>query len=175
MARSTIEESRPASASEAVGDVEAFGVPTIILPSGRGMFGPVVAQAPTGEEAGELWDHVRWLIDRDGFFELKRERDRRAGAEAVHHAVREPQLDRSALDPLERMEDDPLGCAGACAPRHRDCAQCLAQVSRSGAGQAGTSALGSPLSSLRRWTDPSPGTNGGLWKNGTRFSQSFTA
>jgi hypothetical protein len=24
-------------------------------------------------------------------------------------------------------------------------------------------------------TDPSPGTNGGLWKNGTRFSQSRTA
>lgn len=64
----------------AVDDVEAFGVPTMILPSGRGMFGPVVSLAPGGEEAGELWDHVRWLVDRDGFFELKRERDRRAGS-----------------------------------------------------------------------------------------------
>ena len=26
-----------------------------------------------------------------------------------------------------------------------------------------------------RLTDPSPGTNGGLWKNGTRFSQSLAA
>jgi 2-hydroxychromene-2-carboxylate isomerase len=65
---------------EAVDDVEAFGVPTIALPSGRGIFGPVIATAPTGEEAGVLWDHVRALAEHDGFFELKRERDRRPGA-----------------------------------------------------------------------------------------------
>lgn len=63
-------------AVEAVG---AFGVPTIILPSGKGMFGPVVATAPRGEAAGELWDRVRYLIELDGFFELKRDRDRRPG------------------------------------------------------------------------------------------------
>jgi predicted DsbA family dithiol-disulfide isomerase len=65
---------------EAASSVQAFGVPTIVLPSGRGIFGPVIAQAPTGEDAGEVWDHVRWLTDLDGFFELKRERDRKAGA-----------------------------------------------------------------------------------------------
>lgn len=70
-----------ASHFEAVEQVEAFGVPTIVLASGRGMFGPVVSVAPTGEGAGELWDHARWLVDRDGFFELKRERDRRPGEE----------------------------------------------------------------------------------------------
>ena len=63
----------------AVEDVGAFGVPTLALPSGKGIFGPVVSSAPTGEEAGELWDHVRWLIEKDGFFELKRERDRKPG------------------------------------------------------------------------------------------------
>ncbi|HXY72408.1 MAG TPA: DsbA family protein [Actinomycetota bacterium] len=64
---------------EAADAVEAFGVPTIVLDSGRGIFGPVVAVAPTGEAAGELWDRVRWLADLDGFFELKRDRDRRPG------------------------------------------------------------------------------------------------
>lgn len=76
-----------ASHFEAVEQVEAFGVPTIVLPSGRGMFGPVVSVAPAGEEAGELWDHARWLVDRDGFFELKRERDRRAGEAAPARAA----------------------------------------------------------------------------------------
>jgi hypothetical protein len=54
-------------------------VPTVVLPSGKGMFGPVVAVAPTGEAAGELWDHVRVLIEWDGLFELKRDRDRKPG------------------------------------------------------------------------------------------------
>jgi predicted DsbA family dithiol-disulfide isomerase len=63
----------------AVAEVGCFGVPTIVLDSGKGIFGPVVAQAPTGEAAGELWDHVRWLAEQDGFFELKRERDRGPG------------------------------------------------------------------------------------------------
>jgi protein-disulfide isomerase-like protein with CxxC motif len=68
---------------EAVDTVQGFGVPTIVLESGRGIFGPVVSVAPTGEEAGLVWDHVRWLTDYDGFFELKRERDRRAGEVAA--------------------------------------------------------------------------------------------
>jgi 2-hydroxychromene-2-carboxylate isomerase len=63
----------------AVTEFGAFGVPTIALPSGKAMFGPVVALAPTGEAAGELWDHVRPLIEWDGLFELKRNRDRDAG------------------------------------------------------------------------------------------------
>lgn len=62
--------------------VGAFGVPTIVLPSGKGIFGPVKAVAPTGEAAGELWDHVRWLAEQDDFFELKRSRDRAPGLAA---------------------------------------------------------------------------------------------
>ena len=63
----------------AVAEVGAFGVPTVVLPNGRGMFGPVLAVAPTGQRAGELWDHVEWLIEQRDFFELKRERDRGPG------------------------------------------------------------------------------------------------
>jgi 2-hydroxychromene-2-carboxylate isomerase len=58
----------------AVDDVGAFGVPTIVLSSGKGIFGPVVSVAPSGEEAGVLWDHVAALADKDYFFELKRDR-----------------------------------------------------------------------------------------------------
>jgi 2-hydroxychromene-2-carboxylate isomerase len=71
---STMEELR-AEHTAAVSQVGAFGVPTIVLSNGRGMFGPVIAEAPRGEAAGELWDHVEWMIRQDGFFELKRERD----------------------------------------------------------------------------------------------------
>jgi hypothetical protein len=63
----------------AVDAVQAFGVPTIVLPSGRGMFGPVISHPPEGEEAGELWDHFEWFVDKRYFFELKRERDLKAG------------------------------------------------------------------------------------------------
>jgi 2-hydroxychromene-2-carboxylate isomerase len=79
---STAEDVR-AQHLEAVDTVQGFGVPTIVLESGRGIFGPVVSLAPTGEEAGQVWDHTRWLIDYDGFFELKRERDRKAGQAAA--------------------------------------------------------------------------------------------
>ncbi len=58
-------------ASERVG---AFGVPTIMLPSGRGIFGPVVDDEGADDPV-ELWTHVRWLIDKAGFYELKRERN----------------------------------------------------------------------------------------------------
>jgi 2-hydroxychromene-2-carboxylate isomerase len=76
---STIDAVR-AEHEAAVTEVGAFGVPTIVLGSGRGLFGPVIATAPGREEAGELWDHVRFLIDADGFYELKRDRDRDPGA-----------------------------------------------------------------------------------------------
>jgi 2-hydroxychromene-2-carboxylate isomerase len=57
-------------ASDRVG---AFGVPTIMLASGRGIFGPVV-EDEGADDPVELWTHVRWLIDKAGFYELKRER-----------------------------------------------------------------------------------------------------
>ena len=65
-----------------VREVGAFGVPTIVLPSGHGIFGPVKALAPMGEAAGALWDHVRWLTEQEDFFELKRIRSRKPGEAA---------------------------------------------------------------------------------------------
>lgn len=64
----------------AVDEVGCFGVPTIVMPSGKGLFGPVLSIAPTGEDAGELWDHFSWFVEHDGFFEIKRERDREPGS-----------------------------------------------------------------------------------------------
>jgi hypothetical protein len=53
-------------------------VPTLSIDGGPSIFGPIVDRRITGEEAGELWDHVAWLIERGFFFELKRERKSRA-------------------------------------------------------------------------------------------------
>jgi 2-hydroxychromene-2-carboxylate isomerase len=63
----------------AVEEVGCFGVPTIVIDTGKGIFGPVIARAPEGREAVELWERVLWLIERSEFFELKRERDREPG------------------------------------------------------------------------------------------------
>lgn len=51
------------------------GTPVIHV-EGVAFFGPVVTPAPRGEEAGRLWDGVRLVAGVDGFFELKRTRDR---------------------------------------------------------------------------------------------------
>ena len=65
---------------DVVASVGCFGVPTIVLSSGKGMFGPVISSPPEGEAANELWEHFRWLVEQDGFFELKRDRDRDPGS-----------------------------------------------------------------------------------------------
>ena len=54
--------------------LKAFGVPTLSINGGRGFFGPVITAVPTGEDAGELWDHIAWLAAREDFFEYKRSR-----------------------------------------------------------------------------------------------------
>jgi len=56
------------------------GTPVIHVPGADGrtvaFFGPVVTPTPTGEEAGRLWDGVLLVAGTEGFFELKRSRDR---------------------------------------------------------------------------------------------------
>jgi protein-disulfide isomerase-like protein with CxxC motif len=52
------------------------GTPVIHY-NGHAIFGPVVTPAPKGEAAGRLWDGVLLCTGTDGFFELKRTRDRR--------------------------------------------------------------------------------------------------
>ena len=49
----------------------------IISVGGAAIFGPVVTPIPRGEAAGVLFDGVLLVINTDGFFELKRSRDRR--------------------------------------------------------------------------------------------------
>jgi hypothetical protein len=51
------------------------GTPVIRV-RGRALFGPVITPAPRGEAAGRLWDGVLAVTGTDGFFELKRTRDR---------------------------------------------------------------------------------------------------
>jgi len=51
------------------------GTPVIAV-EGTAFFGPVVTPSPQGEAAGRLWDGVRLVAATDGFFELKRSRDR---------------------------------------------------------------------------------------------------
>lgn len=53
----------------------SFGVPALLLPAQtKTTFGPVLDRVPTGEDAGQLWDRVSWLMERPEFFELKRTR-----------------------------------------------------------------------------------------------------
>jgi 2-hydroxychromene-2-carboxylate isomerase len=61
-----------------VGD--EVGTPVIHY-NGKAIFGPVVTPGPKGEAAGRLWDGVLLVTGTDGFFELKRTRDRRPSFE----------------------------------------------------------------------------------------------
>ena len=51
------------------------GTPVIHV-NGIAFFGPVVTPAPKGDAAGKLWDGVVLVAGTDGFFELKRTRDK---------------------------------------------------------------------------------------------------
>jgi predicted DsbA family dithiol-disulfide isomerase len=60
---------------EATKRYHAFGVPVIAYEGSEiGIFGPVIIDVPTGDEAGEMWDHVSWAMKTPNFYELKRER-----------------------------------------------------------------------------------------------------
>jgi predicted DsbA family dithiol-disulfide isomerase len=52
------------------------GTPVIRV-RGNAFFGPVVTPAPKGDAAGRLWDGFVLVAETDGFFEIKRTRDRR--------------------------------------------------------------------------------------------------
>ncbi|MEU6562618.1 DsbA family protein [Nocardia nova] len=56
------------------------GTPVLRL-RGTTLFGPVITPAPRGEAAGRLWDGLALIAETDGFFELKRTRDRKASFE----------------------------------------------------------------------------------------------
>ena len=51
------------------------GTPVIHV-GGVAFFGPVITPTPKGEAAGKLWDGVLLVAGTEGFFELKRSRDK---------------------------------------------------------------------------------------------------
>lgn len=56
-----------------VRETGAFGVPTLRVGDGEGraMFGPVISELPSDDEAVELFEHTLWLLKNDNFHELK--------------------------------------------------------------------------------------------------------
>ena len=75
------DEAIKASHHEAFDDVGLdVGTPVIRI-RGRSLFGPVITPAPRGEAAGRLWDGLVLVTEADGFFELKRTRDRKPSFE----------------------------------------------------------------------------------------------
>jgi hypothetical protein len=66
-----------ASHEEAFNEV-GLGVGTPVLRiADTTLFGPVITPIPRGEAAGRLWDGLNLVAGTDGFFELKRSRDRK--------------------------------------------------------------------------------------------------
>jgi protein-disulfide isomerase-like protein with CxxC motif len=75
------DEAIKASHHEAFDEVGLdVGTPVIRI-RGKALFGPVITPAPRGAAAGELWDGLVLVSKADGFFELKRSRDRRPSFE----------------------------------------------------------------------------------------------
>ena len=75
--------SDPATWDKVIAETQAMverigklGVPTIVLDGGAGaaIFGPVISDMPTDEDAVELWRHTAWLARYGNFAELKRKR-----------------------------------------------------------------------------------------------------
>jgi protein-disulfide isomerase-like protein with CxxC motif len=69
----------------------SFGVPTIVLDGGDGaaIFGPVVSELPSDDDAVELWRHTSWLARYGNFWELKRHRVRPPDLPAVEWRARQ--------------------------------------------------------------------------------------
>ncbi|HEV7665967.1 MAG TPA: DsbA family protein [Chloroflexota bacterium] len=62
------------------------GTPVMSV-NGMAFFGPVITPMPKGEAAAKLWDGVLLVASTDGFFELKRTRDRKPEFEPLPSAV----------------------------------------------------------------------------------------
>ncbi|GIG59321.1 DSBA oxidoreductase [Longispora fulva] len=52
-----------------------LGTPVVRVSGLPAFFGPVVSPAPTGEDAGRLWDGTLLVAGTPGFFEMKRSRE----------------------------------------------------------------------------------------------------
>jgi predicted DsbA family dithiol-disulfide isomerase len=71
--------------------LDVFGVPTLQIGDHKPVYGPIVANAPTGDDAMSLWNDVRGFAERDDLFELKRwPRDVRPGEPIPREAAARP-------------------------------------------------------------------------------------
>lgn len=67
---STMDDVR-ADHSHVTGTHAAFGVPTLVFPNGRAVYGPVIAPAPTGDDAMRLWELTQlWSSFEGGLYEM---------------------------------------------------------------------------------------------------------
>lgn len=71
------DEKIKASHNEAFDDIGLDVGTPVIRVRGNTIFGPVITPIPRGEAAGRLFDGVALVMEADGFFELKRTRDRK--------------------------------------------------------------------------------------------------
>lgn len=53
-------------------ELDVFGVPTLQLEDALPIYGPILPEAPIGDDVTEWWRHVSWMIGRDDLYELKR-------------------------------------------------------------------------------------------------------
>jgi protein-disulfide isomerase-like protein with CxxC motif len=77
MTSSDYDEALRASHEDGISRVGLEVGTPILSVNGASFFGPVVTPMPQGEAAARLWDGVVLVTGTDGFFELKRTRDRR--------------------------------------------------------------------------------------------------
>jgi hypothetical protein len=77
MASSEFDEALRASHQSGIERVGLDVGTPIISVNNSSFFGPVVTPMPRGEAAARLWDGVVLVAGTDGFFEIKRTRDRR--------------------------------------------------------------------------------------------------
>src|SRR5437016_2201851 len=63
------------------GTYAAFGVPTLVFPNGRALYGPVIAPAPMDEEALRLWEFTRQWSSFPHLYEMYTPKTRATQAE----------------------------------------------------------------------------------------------
>lgn len=71
LADTTTHDEVRADHDRAVSEYAGFGVPILVFPTNRSVFGPVVVPAPMGEGALKLWDLVSSYCSFPGLFEMK--------------------------------------------------------------------------------------------------------
>jgi hypothetical protein len=59
-------------------ELKAIGSPTLVIKNGDeqtpAWYGPIINTVPQAEAAGQFWDNISVTMQRDDFFELKRNR-----------------------------------------------------------------------------------------------------